>query len=836
MLLALPIMAGRSFRIRQAVLFFLVLVVAGCNDGDSSGNVQGLPDAVDPFSLSVQSALENCRLCHVEGGPADVAEGRAFQLHKTNKGEDYDRTYAAWQKLGKGVLNNRLLTMPSEPALKHSGSTPWPVNSQSYLAMKALLECWESPANCSINDVSVDQLLPLLGSKRGRHIWATYCEGETAASTKLLPPDPRTLIQAGRPEVSGDRAVHFNAWWEDCHAALPEQERQAKTCGDYIRRRDRGLEFLTNELAAGSQNVSDFRESWKNWGLSERPANFDQLYTLRYGLNYPVFPNPYPLAGEDPNDCATVQNPACDGGSGRLPMGLRLLKDSAGKWTNNIGTSACFTCHGGQVGDPYSGDPQLIGIQHFGLGNNNYDVIMAAHDGSPFKDVPIAGSAIPPMDPNVLFNVGIKQRGQNNAVGAFEFLNTILDLDSLGINPNPLKNMKGAQGTQDVSHPLAHTQDTPAWWNMGSRPRKFFDSGVSNDSTRIVMAAGPGEFDLLFSESGKGYRDRIEEWDQDLEAFFLSLVSPVYPKAIDTTLAEQGAVLFHNKDLWKEQGNAARPRPDGGNGSCASCHGAYSPRYVNDPAFLADPVLEGLASHISKLEVIGTDRARSDMLTTTLRRGWDTTYWAYPEADPDYVSPDDKNYLQESADDMLPDEQRLNGACGWQKAIIGYQAPPLYGVWATAPYLHNGSIPDLEALLDSSKRAEIWQRRIQTEVFEQGGVEIKGFDQRLSAFDFEKVGWKSTALACAEMPGSAQINCSPSDDKGPSMQQIVQNFLNKSLSWAGLLTISDPAPDGLDKRLVYDTRILGNDDAGHEFTDVLTAAERKAIIEYLKTL
>ncbi|MFT5605057.1 MAG: hypothetical protein ACI9G5_002022, partial [Paracoccaceae bacterium] len=761
---------------------------------------------------------------------------KALQLHSSNKGEDYARAYAAWQSLDKGVLNNRLLTMPSDSALKHSGSNPWPLNSQSYLAMKALLACWENPTSCSLTEVTPEQLAPLLGSKRGRHIWASHCEGETPSSAKLLPLDPRTLIQAGTPEVSGDRAVHFNGWWQDCHAALPEHEQQAKTCGEYISRRDRGLDFLTNQLAAGSLAVSDYRDSWQSWGLSERPENFDQLYTLRYGLNFSVFPNPYPLVGEDPNHCATSDNPDCSGGSGRLPMGLRLLKGDDGKWSNNIGTSACFTCHGGQVGDPYSGDPQLIGMQHFGLGNNNYDVIMAAHDGSPFKAVPIAGGAIPPADPNVLFNVGIKQRGQNNAVGAFEFLNTILDLDSLGINPNPLKNMKGVEGAQDVSHPLAHTQDTPAWWNMGSRPRKFFDSGVSNDSTRIVMAAGPGEFDLLFSETGKGYRDRIEEWDQDLEAFFLSLVSPVYPQSINIALAEQGAVLFHNKDLWIEAGNADRARPEGGNGSCASCHGAYSPRYVKDPTFLADPVLEGVASHISTLAVIGTDTARSDMLTTTLRRGWDTTYWAYPEADLDYVSPADKNYLEESADDMLPDDQRLNGACGWQKAIIGYQAPPLYGVWATAPYLHNGSVPNLEALFDSTKRAEIWQRHIQTEVFEQGSVEIKGFDQRLSAFDFTKVGWSSTELTCTDIPGSDQMNCSPSGDEGPSMQQIVQNYLNGSLSWAGLLTVGDPAPDGIDKRLVYDTRILGNDDAGHEFTDALTDAERKAIIEYLKTL
>ena len=36
--------------------------------------------------------------------------------------------------------------------------------------------------------------------------------------------------------------------------------------------------------------------------------------------------------------------------------------------------------------------------------------------------------------------------------------------------------------------------------------------------------------------------------------------------------------------------------------------------------------------------------------------------------------------------------------------MIGYQAPPLDGIWATAPYLHNGSVPTLAALLKSSDR------------------------------------------------------------------------------------------------------------------------------------
>ncbi|MFT5605239.1 MAG: hypothetical protein ACI9G5_002206, partial [Paracoccaceae bacterium] len=123
----LPIVTSGSSCARQTAVLILSLLVAACNSGSNRGGVQGiaidtaqLPTIQSPeafFASSVQPALENCRLCHVQGGPADVADGKALQLHSSNKGEDYARAYAAWQSLDKGVLNNRLLTMPSDSAL-----------------------------------------------------------------------------------------------------------------------------------------------------------------------------------------------------------------------------------------------------------------------------------------------------------------------------------------------------------------------------------------------------------------------------------------------------------------------------------------------------------------------------------------------------------------------------------------------------------------------------------------------------------------------------------------------------------------------------------------------
>ena len=792
--------------------------------GDYSGETEPMPPAAgggesggDHFAAQVQPRLDYCRTCHVPGGVADTDEGRRLLLAPSGAG-DRDRIHAAWVAMGEGVEGHPLLTEPGDPAEPHSGGKPWPAGSAGHVAMRTLLDCFEAGTDCiSTGEPTPHESLPLLGSKRAAHVWEEFCADQP--DDAVLPPDPRSQIVAG---ANAGRAVFFNAYWEDCHVNAPASEQAPTTCGQYRSRRDRGYHFLTEELPMPAMSAAEFNNSWQAWGLDARPDDFDALYALRYGLNPAPFDNPYPLPGEDPN--------ATGGGSGQLPLGLRQLKDGTGNWTGEIGTAACFLCHGGELGSP-DAEGASLGLASLGLGNNNYDPIMIGRDGMPWAQAEYVADVLPPLDVNTLFNIGIKQRGQNNAVGAFEFLNTVLDLDSLGLNPDPLKFVTpyGVQGVVDTSHPLAHTQDTPPWWNMSVRPRKFFDAGVSNDSTRIIMAAGPGEFGELFSQSGEPYRTRIEAWDQDLEAFFLSRQSPPWPGEINVALAEQGAVLFHAKDLWAEPGNAEAPAPLGGNGSCASCHGAYSPRFVHDPAYLETPDWEGMAAHISPLDVIGTDPARSDMLTDSLRVGWDTTFWGYPEGVPGYVAPEDKDPLTEAGDDLLPD--RPVGVCGWEKGVIGYQAPPLYGVWATAPYFHNGSVPTLEQVLDSTQRPAIWQRQLQ-----QRGPVI-GFDQSPErAYDFDAVGWKHAVLGCSDMPGSLLHNCGPAGDEGPSMTQLLQNLLNSTVSWAGLLNIPDPTPGAIDKRLVYDTRILGNGQQGHHFTDVLTPAERAAIIEYLKTL
>ncbi len=124
-----------------------------------------------------------------------------------------------------------------------------------------------------------------------------------------------------------------------------------------------------------------------------------------------------------------------------------------------------------------------------------------------------------------------------------------------------------------------------------------------------------------------------------------------------------------------------------------------------------------------------------------------------------------------------------------------YRARPLDGIWATGPFLHNGSVPNLyELLLPASERA-------------------KSFVVGLPQFDPKKVGFLSHE-----------------NDSDEKKKEIVK---------LGYSLFSVYKDDGK-------TPIPGNSNAGHEFKDgplgngvvgpALSDEQRYDLIEYLKTL
>lgn len=207
----------------------------------------------------------------------------------------------------------------------------------------------------------------------------------------------------------------------------------------------------------------------------------------------------------------------------------------------------------------------------------------------------------------------------------------------------------------------------------------------------------------------------IDTYAPDIRAYIANLDAPEYPFPIDKTLALEGQEVFERH--------------------CSQCHGTYG-----DDRSYPDRVIG--------LEEIGTDPEYA-LAATDGRR--DRFYeWLH------------RSYYGETA--------RAAPA-------RGYIAPPLDGVWATAPYLHNGSVPDIATLLTSETRPRYWRHR-----------------DNPRSYDPKTLGWRYEVLS-----------------HGKSSK-----------------------PDA-DSR-IYDTTLTGYGNEGHTYGDTLTGSERQAVIEYLKTL
>jgi len=615
----------------------------------------------------------------------------------------------------------------------------------------------------------------LLGSSHGGHYWFDYCQGQP--DTTLLPPDPRSRVSP-----TTDKAVAFNIAWHSCMG------RQPATCGELRSAASLGAQILQGNGAAGAgtqfssgQAYSPWTISalqynllWLRWGLLIPPANFDQLVAERYGTPLSSVRNPYPLLGEDPNQT--------DGGSGQLPAAFTQTHNPDGSWSSNIAIT-CAACHGGQIGtaDDGPGLGQLLGRN----GLTDLDVLLTEWGGG---------------------DTGFYLFGLNRVRGSGDITNfqmfgllTLYDPHTLPTFLNPDFWLESTSGSENP----------PSWWNLGHRAAKFYDAGMSSDSTRIELSwympyAATPQYQL-------GY-DWIAANEYDANTWLLSVRSPPYPSGLplNTALAEQGSVLFHTLDLWESSRHNPYPRPAQGNGSCASCHGAYAPRYVNNPAFLASPTLAGMAGNVTPIALIGTDPARLNANTAAQQMQFDNNFFGY---------------------DGQP-------GCVDEYNAVGYLAPPLYGVWAEAPYFHNGSVPNVWAVLKSSDRPTIWRRISKPS---QPGV-VMGFQTALSAYDPVHMGWQYDTLTC-DPTGllSPYLACTVGIDpeKSPLIQSLLSIlFANGSLAWNILSELQAPTftKQGIENRKIYNTHMFSQSNAGHQFTDVLTDTERTAIIEYLKTL
>jgi hypothetical protein len=267
------------------------------------------------------------------------------------------------------------------------------------------------------------------------------------------------------------------------------------------------------------------------------------------------------------------------------------------------------------------------------------------------------------------------------------------------------------------------TADLPALWNQ--RPREGMQLHWDGNNTSVFernLSASLGAGATPASVDLPRLR-RVAAWTGS------PLGEPLTP---DQIAAEREKPTPHEGELTiprfpfrideKLAGEGARLYADG----CASCHG-WKGKYVGT---------------VEPLEKIGTDPERL------------------------------RSYTPELA--ML--QNTLGAGQPWRfnhfRKTDGYANQPLDGLWARAPYLHNGSVPTLADLLDlPAKRPKAF---------------FRGDDE----YDPVKVGFRSDR---------------------------------------------DRSADGR-RLFRFDTTQRGNDKGGHVYGTELSADRKRALLEYLKTL
>lgn len=653
--------------------------------------------------------------------------------------------------------------------------------------------------------IAGDASLPLLDRNPTRSPLAAGCNGQSDAVP--LPPDPRSLVVPG--VNTPNAAVQFNAYFVDVHNPPPPFRTGAPrpmTCGEWRASVARGEQFLYGKKYNQTfSSAFGYNNLWRVWGLLWRPADFDEQIMNRYGLHPAPFRNPYPKLLEDPA--------RSDGGSGQLPLGFVQGRNADGKYNGQI-TVSCSACHDSHLGNP--GESAYANQSSFtsGRANDAFDYGLIMSDLFRANTLLLIGQLAPYQ-----WSTG---RGINGADVTFDVLSYMFNMDTLDVSP----------GIEVFPHASAGMVKVPHWWQRPFKTRQFWDGSLSADDTRRQLMFAIINFDF----DGAQRRALATEFE-DVDNYFLSLSPPTYTGPVNIPLAEIGAVLFHEKNLWANGADTGIPKPPG-NGSCAGCHGVYSPRYAANPDYLPDPRLKGVAGVIVSIETINTDRARFGLMANpAMQRAWSASWWGYNDLNPEwkgfeaYSSPFNTIARYASEYGLVPPHPE--GPNIWS-APTGYMAPSLYGAWAGAPYFHNGSVPDIWSVLKPDARPPIWRRHYTPAG--QGGKN-RGYDRSLASYDFDKLGWRYDTLPCKDSLMSVPFLPCSNNLTTPDMFYQLWNNVAGALSW--LLVVKPPPPitdAQIEARMIYNSHLYSQGNGGHKVTAVLTDEERWALIEYLKTL
>jgi hypothetical protein len=190
--------------------------------------------------------------------------------------------------------------------------------------------------------------------------------------------------------------------------------------------------------------------------------------------------------------------------------------------------------------------------------------------------------------------------------------------------------------------------------------------------------------------------------------------------------------------------------------------------------------------------IVGAILGRSDEL---VRKPFEDVFFRARDALFPAIVEDDREYLPGVKDPVK--KARAEACLKAQADILAYKSRPLNGIWATAPYLHNGSVPSLYDLLLPARVRNVIPK-----------ADLAAYLESLSRPPTTGTRPESFAVGSREFD---PVNV------GIKIDTAGSRFQFKVLDDTGA-----PLP--------------GNFNSGHDYATTLREDQRRALVEYLKTL
>ena len=307
--------------------------------------------------------------------------------------------------------------------------------------------------------------------------------------------------------------------------------------------------------------------------------------------------------------------------------------------------------------------------------------------------------------------------------------------DAIGFNAATaymgLKEKKLTRAFAGLALPRSHgVTDIMAVWDQDSHDPRW-----NEDQTDLIDGGGQwnGHIPLpiyknIAAQITLGFSDVDITVSAFSERLLKKLPAAIYPYEVDLELARQGQALFAK--------------------NCANCHQPNNGKVYRQ---------------------MGTDMGRAKIAGTVITVGAQLSFASAATCSPTTTVNMEGERVQPCAEYRgvsLVDKSRL--VMTPPRIHDGYNALPFPGLWAQAPYLHNGSVPTLYHMLVPDERPDV-------------------FVKSQLSYDADKVGfnWQVAPWQAAGQPEGYlyDTTSSPATDNAGHDQDIIEDGVTYKLNW-----------------------------------------------------